>query len=114
MSSLLTGCSSAPERLWLEMWKCLSGNGLSLSVVVDCLDLAYIASMLVKRQIVTQSQVDGFMKDAQEDQLDCNRLLVNVAVHKMSKYRRFVEILLKKQVHIWYLSQVFSTGPKRK
>ena len=106
---------SLSERLWLEMYYSLSRRGMSLNVLLDCLEIPKIAGKLVSCRIVTQTQLDELVEKSCRGDLDANRYLLDIVVHKKAKYRKkFIDILQDHQTHIWYFSQQSWTGAKRK
>ena len=105
----------ASDQLWLEMYYSLSRCGMSLNVLIDCLNIQTIADHLLSHRIVTQKQLDNLLEQSRTADLDVNRHLLNIVVHKNAEYwKKFIQIVQDHQTHIWYFSQQSWTGPKRK
>lgn len=74
-----------------------------------------VAKLLLKRGVVTRSELQALLAKNDERHLDANRLLVDIVAHKSFQYQRmFVDIIQEKQCHIWFFSQLYPIGARRK
>ena len=109
--------ADSTDQLWSLLYDRLANKGISLVVVVDCLELIAVSDILVKNKVISTAECRSMRRSLVNgcSSLEVNRHLVDkVARKKASVKRKFCELLAEHQPQLWHLSQQVWCARERK